>query len=198
MSDLDRFYRAVMEAQDEIEHYGNKNSGRYRRGSGKHPDSTGSGRTTREKLERDERFTRGIPRDASINSPRPLKPNGKMPIGSKGASEAEVAQAEKALGVNFSQEFKTLIQKNGSISTNGHEILGVDPAHPRLDTVKVTKEERIRNPKTALKDAYIIEDPGIDDIKVWQKADGTVHQTCPTNMWPNMKIADSLSSWVNT
>lgn len=64
---------------DEIEHRGNKNSGRYKRGSGKNPRSTSSGRTTREKLKRDERTTRGIPRDASIDSPRPLKPGEKTP-----------------------------------------------------------------------------------------------------------------------
>jgi len=165
----DFYFGATQRDKNEIQH-GGPGSGRYPKGSGGDQKNTGG---------------------KSVDS----LPNFRA---LKGASKAEIAQAEKSLGVKFSKEFKTLVEKHGSFSVNGHEILGVDPAHPRLDTVKVTKEERETFPKTALKDAYVVEDAGIENIKVWQKTDGTIHQTCPDGTYPNGKIADSLTEWVNT
>lgn len=43
MNELDKLYRGIREYQDEIQHYGNRNSGRYPRGSGKNPHSTSGG-----------------------------------------------------------------------------------------------------------------------------------------------------------
>lgn len=197
MSELSRFYKGITEYKDEIQHFGNRNSGRYRRGSGKHPDSTSGGRTPGEQRKEEEsQHRQSVGKKSGIES---LPDFIGLPGG--GASKTQISQAEKEVGVPFAKDFKNMVEKYGAISVNGHEITGIHPTKPEsyLNVVKATKEERQYEPKTALKDAYVIENAGIDGIKVWQKTDGTIHQTSPTSIWPNnIKIANSLEEWVNT
>ena len=218
MNELDKLYRGVREYQDEIQHYGNRNSGRYPRGSGKHPDSTlgrirGLGAVTKQaKIDR-------TGKDATTDTPyvqygsgktiypkswskdkinnfeaalkkRPIVPDEHLTP----ATKAQITSAEKQLGVTFSKEYKSMMEQHGSFGFKGHEIYGVDPKHPRLDTVKNTKWAR-ENDSKAPKDSYMVENTGWDGLTIWQKTDGSVHEKFPNQ--DLHKLTNSLTEYLN-
>lgn len=92
----------------------------------------------------------------------------------KGASEDEVRQAEQALGLRFAEDYRAYVSEYGAASFAGHELTGVCPSR-RLNVVDVTTLERDSSDVPA--DWYVIEQTNIDDIVIWQSADGAVYQT---------------------
>lgn len=110
----------------------------------------------------------------------------------KGASEAEIAQAESALGTSFAQEYRDYVSVFGSIAYSGHELTGVC-ASPRLNVVNATQLARIVNPHIPA-EYYVVEDCGIDGILIWQSPCGEILQTFPNQ--PPKNIAPALKDYL--
>ena len=116
------------------------------------------------------------------------------------ASKKEIRDAEKELGVTFSDEYKSILSYHGILSIrsgSSHDMIGIVPGKPEsnYNTVKATKWERDNDPK-APKDAYVVENTGYDGLTIWQKTNGTVYQRFPNE--PLRKAAGSLTEWLNT
>lgn len=109
----------------------------------------------------------------------------------KGASAIQIEQAEKALGLNFSLDFKECLHEFGAVSVGGHELTGFS-ADKNLDVVEVT-QKNWQKPNVR-KNLYVIEEAHIDGIVIWQDADGVVYKTTP-NSTPK-KIANSLLEYI--
>lgn len=109
-----------------------------------------------------------------------------------GASPEQIEEAERALGLQFADEYKAYLAAFGFASANGHELTGISKS-PRLNVVEVTRAERVLNP-TAPKDLYVIEQANIDGIVVWQCQVGEVFQTMP-NM-PIIRLCGSLAEYL--
>jgi len=113
-------------------------------------------------------------------------------IGSNGRSKANILKAENELCVQFASDYFEYLEKIGLASIGNHELTGLTK-DTRLDVVAVTKECRsIYGPATKL--WYVIENPGIDGIVIWQDSDSVIYKssflTIPT------KIADSLTEYL--
>ena len=94
-----------------------------------------------------------------------------------GASAEQIAKAEAALGVKFSEEYRKYVSAFGIASFEAHELTGLCSS-PRLNVVDVTIEERLRYPELP-KDWYVLEKTNIDDVVIWQSGAGKVHQSMP-------------------
>jgi hypothetical protein len=112
----------------------------------------------------------------------------------KGASEAEIAVAEKKLALHFAQEYKSYLQTFGAILADGIELTGIAKSKSR-DVVSVTLQERELNPEVS-QAYYVVENVGIDGIVIWQNENGEIFQTLPQT--PPQKIANSLVEYVST
>lgn len=93
----------------------------------------------------------------------------------KGASLAEVKDAEKALGTCFSEEYKDYLLKYGTAACNGHEFTGISSSE-RVNVVDVTIFARENNPNVS-SNMYVIEQTNIDGIVMWQDEEGVVYST---------------------
>ena len=102
--------------------------------------------------------------------------------------EEKIIEAENALELRFSDEYKSYLLAFGAASANGHEFTGIcDSA--RLNVVEVTKEEWLYNSNVP-HDLYVVEQTHIDGIVLWQPKTGQIYQTCP-NSAPSL-LYDSL------
>ncbi len=111
---------------------------------------------------------------------------------SSGASQEEIARAEKGLGLKFVPEYRLYVVAFGYASANGHELTGVCN-FPRLSVVDVTLSERAANPAVPL-DWYVIEQAHIDGIVVWQSSAGEIYQTMPGAA--PIKLCESLCAYL--
>ena len=109
-----------------------------------------------------------------------------------GVSQAEIAQAEQVLGLNFAPEYREYLVAFGVVSANGHEYTGLGLS-ARLDVIAVTTLEREQNPNIP-GDFYVIEQANIDRIVIWQSSDGEIYQTIGTSQ--PTKICDSLCEYI--
>lgn len=116
-----------------------------------------------------------------------------MYIGSKGATIAEIIDAETKLSVSFSKEYKHYLSSVGFAIYEGHELTGICKAK-RLNVVDVTLSERNITPDVPA-DWYVIEQLNIDGIVIWQSTTGAIYQTSP-NTKPK-KICDSLIEYIS-
>ena len=112
----------------------------------------------------------------------------------KGASEEQIKEAEKKLGLKFADDYKDYLQQYGAVSCGGHELTGFS-AEAELDVVSVTIAQRKKNPN--INEAYYaIEETHMDGIVIWQTKSGEVFQSeykgTPT------KIHNSLTEYVAT
>lgn len=117
-----------------------------------------------------------------------------MFIGSKGASDTEITEAEQQLSVSFSEEYKHYLSSVGFAIYEDHELTGICKAK-RLNVVDVTFSER-RITTDIPDDWYVIEQLNIDGIVIWQSSTGEIYQTSP-NTEPT-KICDSLAEYICT
>ncbi len=106
----------------------------------------------------------------------------------KGATDEEILQAEKSLGLEFDAEFRKYISVYGVASFNGHELTGICKSR-RLNVVDATIEAKEKNTHIP-NNFYVVEKLGIDGAIVWQSTDGCLYQT--TFYSEPIKIARSL------
>lgn len=110
----------------------------------------------------------------------------------KPASMEQIIEAEKELGVSFSDEYTKYVEKYGVISARGIELTGVT-THERLSVVSVTKRERELNSNIPA-NMYVIENVAIDGLVALQDETGKVYSVKP-NGKPKL-IYNSLSEYV--
>ena len=112
----------------------------------------------------------------------------------KGASEEEIKNAEKTLGLKFSDEYKAYLRQYGSVSCGGHELTGVS-ADECLDVVRATLKNRQHNPKIKMP-LYVVEETHMDGIVIWQAGSGEIYQS--EYKEAPRKIYNSLFEYVAT
>lgn len=110
----------------------------------------------------------------------------------KPASMGQIIEAEKELGVIFSDEYTKYVEKYGVISARGIELTGIT-THERLSVVSVTKKERELNSNIPA-NMYVIENIAIDGLVALQDETGKVYSVTP-NGKPKL-IYNSLSEYV--
>lgn len=93
------------------------------------------------------------------------------------ATEVEIQQAEQALMIMFSNEYKEYLLTLGVATAGSHEFTGLCSS-PRLNVVDVTLKERELHGHDCDK-MYVVEQEGIDNIVVWQASDGKVYRSAP-------------------
>ena len=108
------------------------------------------------------------------------------------ASPELIIQAEKELQVTFSEDYIDYISAFGIAIFEGHELTGICDKK-RLDVVRNTKEERALNMFVS-KGWYVLENPGIDGIIIWQDGTGKIYQTIPNGQ--KRLIANSLAEYL--
>ena len=109
----------------------------------------------------------------------------------EGASEESIINAEVALGLSFAADYRQYIAAFGAASVVSHELTGIC-ASKRLNVVDVTLMERA---KTAIpSNWYVLEQPNIDGIVVWQSSDSEIFQVNPNGIV--YKIANSLIEYL--
>jgi len=108
------------------------------------------------------------------------------------AAEEKITQAEEALNLTVSDEYREYVTVFGVVSFDGHEFTGIC-LFPRLNVADVTISERISNPTIPL-NWYVVEQANIDGIVVWQSSAGEVWQTMPGS--PPVKLCESLCEYL--
>ena len=123
--------------------------------------------------------------------------------------ENDIARAEKRLSLAFAPEYRDYLLAFGAVAVNGHEIMGINEdadrlllglnvrelaAGPwRLSVVHMTIEKWELNPNVP-RSMYVIENPAIDGIVIWQDVSGGIYKTSPGS--PPKDIADSLADYI--
>lgn len=111
-------------------------------------------------------------------------------------SNKEIKEAEKELGLSFSNEYKTFLSKFGKILADGIEIVGITPKNPKSkNVVTITKREWEYNPLVP-KNLYVVENVGIEGIIIWQDKNGAIYQSSP-NKKPK-KINNNLVEYIKS
>lgn len=112
-------------------------------------------------------------------------------IGANGRTDAEIAEAEKELGIKFAKDYHEYLKQIGLACFDGHELTGLTNTD-RLNVVSVTKELRKQSEEICAL-WYVVEDVGLDGIIIWQNSDGALYATAP---YTNAKmVADSLAEY---
>lgn len=109
----------------------------------------------------------------------------------KGVQEEAVKLAEAELGIKFAEDYKIYLLEYAIVAYDGHEITGISNAQ-RTHVVNVTKNERDYNPNI-YDGCYVIEQAGIDDIVIWQNAEGIIYKTVGKSQ--PIEICKSLSEY---
>ena len=110
-----------------------------------------------------------------------------------GASEEQIAQAERALSLRFADDYRQYVRAFGAVSAAGHELTGVC-ASRRLNVVEVTLSARAAQ-LAIPQDWYVLEEANIDGIVIWQSSAGEVFQTQPGA--EPVKLAASIREYLN-
>ena len=106
--------------------------------------------------------------------------------------ENEISAAEKKLSLTFAPEYREYLSEFGAVAVNGHEITGILNSE-RLNVVSVTTKEWGLNPLVP-HSMYVVENPAIDGIIVWQDSSGAIYQSSPNS--PPKSIAASLADYI--
>ena len=108
------------------------------------------------------------------------------------ATSEQVAEAERVLGVLFSEEFKTYLTYFGAVSAEGIELTG-SSSSKRLSVVATTL--RVREDAQLPSEFYVIENLDIEESVAVQRADGRVFQYA--RMTELIEVAASLSEYIS-
>ena len=111
-----------------------------------------------------------------------------------GASDADIRDSEKALGLLFAEEYKEYLQQFGAVSCGGHELTGISRDN-NYDVVNVTLLNLQKNSEITIP-LYVIEETHIDGIVIWQASTGEIYQSEYKKV--PLKIYDSLLDYVST
>ena len=110
-----------------------------------------------------------------------------------GASEEQIAQAERALSLRFADDYRQYVRAFGAVSAAGHELTGVC-ASRRLNVVEVTLSAKAAQPAIP-RDWYVLEEANIDGIVIWQSGAGEVFQSQPGA--EPVKLAASIREYLD-
>lgn len=91
-------------------------------------------------------------------------------------SDEEIAEAEKALGVNFSPDYTAFLRTHGAASFGSHEIVGLG-VEGHLNVVTQTLEFK----KYLKPGRYVIENVGVDSVFIVADSAGKLYQASPTS-----------------
>ena len=108
------------------------------------------------------------------------------------ASDEDILNAEKTLGVSFATEYKEYLKRFGAVAVGPHEFTGLCSSE-RLNVVVVTQRERALFGSKA-DSLYVVEDLYIDYIIIWQATDGTVFRSMPDGVIT--EVAPSLYEYM--
>lgn len=113
-------------------------------------------------------------------------------IGSNGRTDDEIQQAEKTLGVSFSEDYRNYLKEIGLACFDGRELTGLTQTK-RLDVVSITKEKREQF-GILTSSWYVVEETNIFGIVIWQSSDGSIYETAPNSK--AKKIASSFAEYI--
>ena len=109
-------------------------------------------------------------------------------------AQEQLDDAQRKLGLTFSYDYLEYVSSVGVASFSGHELTGICTS-PRLDVIRVT--EKYRKSMPAINPTwYVIEELNIDQITIWQDAEGKIYQVAP-HAEP-VKIAQSIADYINS
>lgn len=91
-----------------------------------------------------------------------------------GASDKEIDKAEKALELNFADDYKECLHSFGAVMFDGHELSGISKAK-QSNVVELTSSEKSYHADIP-EDMYVIENLDIDGIVIWQDTKGTIYE----------------------
>ena len=112
-------------------------------------------------------------------------------LAGSGVPEKEIEEAEKKLGLKFSDEYREYLLHYGIAAYRGHELTGLTKS-TRVNVANVTTEER----KPGIPDnLYVVECTNVEEIIIWQSATGEIYASSP-NM-KLTKINDTLKDFLN-
>ena len=111
----------------------------------------------------------------------------------EGVSELIISNAEKALNLSFSNEYKEYLKTYGIAVFDGHELTGITKS-PRVNVVDVTNAERKRKPDIP-SDLYVIEETDVEEIVIWQSGDGKIFYSGPNQ--DLTQLCNSLAEYVS-
>lgn len=111
------------------------------------------------------------------------------------ATIEQVEEAQKILGVKFSDDYIQLLLKYGTVDAEGIELLGI--ANPKFEYINVVPNtlREYEYDKTAPKDMYVIENLGVDGALAWQHESGAVYYKYRFDE-ELQKAADSLAEYI--
>ena len=109
-------------------------------------------------------------------------------------TKEQVENAQRKLGLSFSPDYIEYISAVGVASFSDHELTGIC-ASPRLDVVSVTEKNRRAMPGVNAT-WYVLEELNIDQITIWQDADGSIYHVVPHT--EPVKIAQSIIDYINS
>ncbi len=114
--------------------------------------------------------------------------------GLAGVTKEQVDDAQRKLGLAFSADYQEYVSAVGVASFSGHELTGIC-AFPRLDVVSVT--EKNRKSMLGIKPSwYVLEELNIDQITIWQDADGSIYRVAPHE--EPVKVAQNIVDYINS
>lgn len=105
----------------------------------------------------------------------------------KPTSVQDIENAEKELGLKFTNEYKDCLKEFGYIGSGATELAGI------TDVIPITKKEWKLNSNVS-HNMYVIEVLG-DGIIIWQDNSGCIYETLTRSSKPN-KIASSLYDYI--
>lgn len=108
------------------------------------------------------------------------------------ATDDQIEQAEKELGLKFAPEYIRYVKRFGVFSASNIELTGITDID-RLNVVSATKRERKLNSKIP-NDMYVIENLAIDGFVVLQDALGVIYYISPC--YEPKKMFASLEEYI--
>lgn len=110
------------------------------------------------------------------------------------ATDEAISNAEEALALHFSEEYKEYVKKYGVATFDEHDLSGIMPGY-RLDVVTMTNDVREMY-ESLPTNLYMIEDAYIDGIIILQSEDGSIYQVVPYDQ--PTKIANTLLEYIQS
>ena len=108
------------------------------------------------------------------------------------ATDNQIEQAEKELGLKFAPEYIRYVKRFGVFSASSIELTGITNID-RLNVVSATKRERKLNSKIP-DNMYVIENLAIDGFVVLQDAFGIIYYISPC--YEPKKMVESLEEYI--
>lgn len=110
----------------------------------------------------------------------------------EGSSDSAILQAEEALGLRFSDDYKMYLKQYGLLSVGSHEFTGICES-TRLNVVESTLRERAENANLS-DDMYLLEQIGVENMTIWQNSHGKIFEV--KYLQPPKEICGSLLEYI--